>query len=57
MSNDQIDLDDPAVVRVLWAAMCAMVKDLYAPQDMLTDADWRQAERVFQVLDRRMNDE
>ena len=45
-----IDLEDPVIRKVLWAAMCAMVEDIHAPQDNLSEAEWLMAGRVFAVL-------
>jgi len=50
-----IDLTDGANLKVLWAAMYAMVKDVHAPQDRLSGAEWQTAERLFESLDAAIN--
>lgn len=50
-----IDLHDPLIVKVLWASMCSMVKDVHAPQDNLSKNEWEMAERLFIQLDALAN--
>lgn len=40
---------------VLWAAMQAMVNDIHAPQDRLTDKQWHLAEMMLKRLDSEVN--
>lgn len=49
------DLTNPAVVRVLWAAMCTMTQDVHGPQDQLSEADWAIADDMFRHLNEAMN--
>lgn len=51
-----LELVDPAVKKVLWAAMCAMVEDIHCPQDSLTEAEWETAEAVFHALNAERSD-
>lgn len=51
----EIDGPDHSVVRVLWAALCAMTLDVHAPQDQLSSDEWMLAERLFISLDQEMN--
>jgi hypothetical protein len=39
---------------ILWAAMTAMVKDIHAPQDQMTKAQWKRADALMARLDREM---
>lgn len=41
-------------VEVLWAALIAMVDDVHAPQDQLTDEHWIVAERLRHRLNEIM---
>lgn len=38
-------------IRIVWAALQAMVNDVCAPQDNLTEAQWAQAEELLDALD------
>ena len=42
-------------LRVLWAAMQAMVNDIHAPQDTMSEAEWDRAEFLTKALDREIN--
>jgi hypothetical protein len=44
-------------LKIVWAALCAMVLDVHAPQDNLTADEWEQAERLFAEIDARVNAE
>lgn len=44
----------PQDTEILWAAMTAMVKDIHAPQDQLTKAQWERADAMMARLDREM---
>ena len=46
---------EPRDVEILWAAMTAMVKDVHAPQDQLTKAQWSRASALLARLDLEMN--
>lgn len=50
-----IDLADPIVCKVLWAAMCSMTQDIHCPQDNLSAAEWDVADNVFAQLDEVQN--
>lgn len=50
-----LDMNDPKTVKVLWAAMCAMVEDIHSPQDTMTLDDWAVANQIYQQLDTAMN--
>ena len=54
-THDTAIILTPPVLKVLWAAMAAMVKDIHAPQDMLSPLDWEVAEKVFMDLDEEIN--
>lgn len=45
----------PNDLRVLWASMQAMVNDIHAPQDTLTEKQWVRAERLMRELDDYVN--
>jgi hypothetical protein len=49
------DIDDPSIVRVLWAAMCSMTQDVHCAQDNLSEDEWRLADRLFARLDAMVN--
>jgi hypothetical protein len=51
-----VDLHDPLIVKVLWASMCAMVKDVHSPQDNLSEDEWEMAEHLFIQLDALVNE-
>ena len=36
---------------VLWASLWAAIRDVHAPQDQLTEAQWGIAEQIFALLD------
>jgi hypothetical protein len=46
---------DPTTLKVLWAAMTAMVADIHAPQDQLTATEWFWAESLYQKFDQAVN--
>lgn len=50
-----VDVIGEVECKVLWAAMCAMVKDIHCPQDQLTEGEWLVAEKIFEALDREIN--
>ena len=54
-TTDPLDLTDRSVIKVLWAAMCAMTQDIHSPQDNLTAEEWTKAEGVFSILDEVIN--
>lgn len=45
----------PVERKVIWAALCAMVKDIHCPQDQLTEGEWLVASKLFDAFDREMN--
>lgn len=50
LQGDKDELDG------LFSAMCAMVLDVHAPQDMLTLAQWIAAESLFKLIEKAIND-
>ncbi len=40
----------PAALKVLWAALAAMVADVHAPQDQLTPEEWDVAHKLLDSL-------
>lgn len=61
MTNDlkvpqqSTDLNDPATVKVVWAAMCAMVMEVHAPQDNLSADEWLLAAQILDQLNKAVN--
>jgi hypothetical protein len=41
---------DTAELIAVWAALYAMVEDVHAPQDNLTEAQWAAADRLLKQL-------
>lgn len=39
----------------LWTAMAAMVDDVHAPMDCLSEAEWAAAERLMVASDKAIN--
>lgn len=52
---EQADVLSADEVSVVWAALCAMVLDVHAPQDQLTERDHETAAALFKRLDAAMN--
>lgn len=50
MSMSVINITDQDEIVAVWAALCAMVEDVHAPQDNLTEAQWAAAERLHARL-------
>lgn len=48
------DVLGPVECKVIWAALCSMVKDIHAPQDQLTEGEWFVAEKLFDALDQEV---
>lgn len=54
-THDTAIILTPPVLKVLWAAMTAMVKDVHAPQDRLSPSEWEMAAKILQTLDEEIN--
>ena len=49
--EDKISISlDPQTLKVLWAAMLAMVHDIHTAQDNLTADEWSEAEGLYDLL-------
>lgn len=46
---------DPDKLYVLWAAMIAMVRDIHAPMDQLSEENWELAEQLLKEIDDTVN--
>lgn len=42
-------------VKIVWAALQAMVNDVHAPQDNMTEAQWNRAEELLNAVDEKVN--
>jgi hypothetical protein len=55
VENNIPDIRDPAICKVLWSAMCSMMRDIHAPEENLSEDEWMAAEATFLQLDAMMN--
>lgn len=39
----------------VFAALCAMVEDVHAPQDQMSDDQWKSARDLFHRIEARLN--